>query len=99
MGSSRGDRMMLIHRFASGKVKNHGAIFGTQVKDAHCPLTHITIEADGTLHGWKVIVAGNRGQARENSDLTDFAASMKGLMKIHFAEIRTMKDPYIRDLN
>ena len=91
---------MLIHRFASSQVKYSGAKFGIQVKDNRYPITHITIDCDGVVHGWNVTVQSlQQKRITYNKSLTESAVSMTGVMKVHSALIRTMRDPDVYDHN
>lgn len=100
MGHSTGDKQSLVCRFASSKVKYQGAKFGVQIKDPRYPISHITIDCDNVLHGWNVTVQSiQQKRITYGKSLTDFAQSMTGIMKVHSALIRTMRDPEVYDHN
>ena len=100
MGCSGADKMFLVQRFASSQVRHYGAKFGIQVKDPHYPITHITIDSKGVLHGWNVLIYKNtQRRITYSKSLTIFADSVKGSMKVHSVLIKTMKDPEVFDHN
>lgn len=100
MGTTSPEKMMLVHRFASSQVKYQGARFGIQVKDPHYPISHITIDEEGMLHGWSVTVQSlQQKRITYTKSLTEFAESMTGVMKVHSALIKTMRDPEVFDHN
>jgi len=98
MGSSSVEKQMLINRFATAQVKHFGAKFGANITNSKQPITHLTVDHDGMLHGWYVVIGG-RSKTRHTPRLTQFAKEMSGTMKVHVYEIRTMKEPTIHDLN
>jgi len=94
------EKQTLISRFARSKVTHNGAKLGIKVNDSIVPLTHITIDCDGVLHGWNVQVQHNsQRHITYGKSLTEFAKSMRGIMKVHSALIKTMRDPEVFDHN
>jgi len=83
-------------KFSSGRVKHHNALFGAIVHSGQHPINHITVEADGTLHGWIVKTARTR---RQTISYTEFAKSVKGIMKVSICFIDGLRQPSIIDLN
>jgi len=98
MGSRSVEKQLLVQKFANSQVKYFGAKFGANISNPKQPITHLTIDQDGVLHGWYVIVSG-RGNTRQTPRLSQFAKEMTGIMKVHVYEIRSMQDPVIIDLN
>lgn len=100
VGFGRVEKPALINSFASGQVKYYGAKLGIQVKDSRYPISHITIDGDGVLHGWNVQVQNNSQRyITYGQSLTEFARTMRGVMKVHSALIKTMRDPEVYDHN
>lgn len=100
MGTTSPEKALLIQKFASSQVKFQSAKFGIQVKDRRYPISHITIDSEGILHGWNVQVHGQQQkQITATKELQSFANDMKGTMKVHSVLIRTMKDPDVHDHN
>lgn len=83
-------------RFSSGQVKFHGAKFGAIVHSGQHPINHITIDKDGTVHGWIVKAAKTRKQTMSYSE---FAKSVSGYMKVSICFMDGLKPPHIVDLN
>ena len=100
MTTTSAEKLTLISRFARAKVKHSGAKLGIKVNDSMVPLTHITIDSDGVLHGWNVQVQHNsQRHITYTKSLTEFAYAMKGIMKVHSALLKTMRDPEVFDHN
>ena len=100
MGSRGADKETMVRRFASGQVNHYGAKFGIQVRDPRYPISHITIDCDGIVHGWNVLVYKNtQRKITYTKSLTVFAENVKGSMKVHSVLMRTMQDPIVYDHN
>lgn len=100
MGSSSAEKQFLVSRFASGQVSYHDSKFGIQVRNRNYPISHLTIDKDGIAHGWNVMVQHNsQRKITYSKTLASFADSMIGVMKVHSALIRTMRDPEVFDHN
>ena len=99
MGTRVGDMTILINQFSTAQVNYYGAKFAASVKSSQHPINHITVDADGTLHGWIVTHQKIKIQRPHRENLQEFAKSMKEIMKISIYEMRTMKDPTITHLN
>ena len=97
--SDKSEKIGLISRYANGLVRNHNSKFGVYFNSSTCVLNSLSIDEDNVLHGWYVSMVQHRGSSKNKAGLVAFAKEMKGIMKVHHAMIRTMKEPIILDLN
>ena len=66
MGTRAGDMTILINQFSTAQVNHYGAKFAASVKSSQHPINHITVDADGSLHGWIVTHQNSKHKKRKS---------------------------------